>query len=265
MKDNDELRKMMYDFIQAMKKLKERKEDIHKYGKKILSLLPLLKILDGYQLDIYRFGDDMGSRCEPYVCKADAKEPYIPTVYKDGTPVDFEERQRWRKFFGKDEEKDRQKHVPYDESKKVVDMLAYGEYNDIPPALPYFEVPFTEEGILQAWLLDNITFFLPLYWHCLYNESFFILNGGKIDWGAAESVNEEDLIKAKNAVIALQREPLYPSVTIDGDEALLKLTYWNAWSGLVREHIKANKYGYGIRFDEPIREVIVPYHSELRW
>lgn len=256
---------MMYDFIQAMKKLNKRKEDVHKYGKKVLSLLPLLKIRDGYQLDFYCFGGDMGSRYEPYVCKANAKDPYIPTVYEDGTPVDFDERQRWRSLLGKDEEKDRQKHVPYDESKKIVDMLAYGEYNDIPPVLPYFEVPFTEEGILQAWLLDNITYFLPLFWHSKYNECFFILNNDEIDWGAALCDRNERLMRAKEAIAALDRKSLYPTVSINGDEGVVKLTYWNAWNGLGRNIVKISRRGNGVEFRKPEYENLVPYRCGLRF
>ena len=157
-------------------------------------------------------------------------------------------------------------HVPYDESKRVVDMLAVHEYDDIPQALPYFEVPFTEDGIMQAWLLDKITLFLPLFWHCLYNKKFFILNNDNIDWGFAESSKDEELKNVKNIITAMDREPLYPIIKIDGDEALLTLTYWNAWRGLVKECIKARRNGTCIVFDEKVeRTILVPYESGIRF
>ena len=119
----DGLRLLMRDFIQVMKVLNRREVDIHQYPKVVLLLLPLLKIKEGYELDFYNVGGQTGSRFEPYVCRADATEPYIPTVYEDGTPVEFIERHSLHlDLFGDMEEEPKKIHIPYDETKRVVDM-----------------------------------------------------------------------------------------------------------------------------------------------
>ena len=75
--------------------------------------------------------------------------------------------------------------------------------------------------------------------------------------------------KVGDAVLAEVRPKffvLHRIIKIDGDEALLTLTYWNAWRGLVKECIKARRNGTCIVFDEKVeRTVLVPYESGLRF
>ncbi len=262
-----EIREVMYDFIQTLQAMNKRKEDIHQYGKVVMQLLPLLKIKEGYELDFYQFGGDTGSRYEPYVCKAGATEPYIPTVYEDGTPVDFKERHSIHlDLWEEKEEVPKKIHIPYDESKRVVDMLAVHEYDDIPKALPYFEVPFTEDGIMQAWLLENISNLLPLFWHCNYNKVYYILNEDEIKWGAIDSYEDENFIEAREFIEDLDLSVLYPEIVIKGAKAQLTVHYWNAWRGLVRKDVKAMWQGKGVEFDENEEiTVLVPYKSGIRF
>lgn len=264
--NNDELRLLMRDFIQVMKVLNRREVDIHQYPKVILLLLPLLKIKDGYELDFYNVGGQTGSRFVPYVCRADATEPYIPTVYEDGTPVEFIERYSLHlDLFGDMEEEPKKIHIPYDETKRVVDMLAYDECKDIPKALSYFRVQFTKAGILQAWLLENISNLLPLNWHSGYNRVSYILDEEEIDWGFVSDFNSKEFEYAEEAIWRMDRESLYPTVNVNGDEALLTVTYWNAWSGLVKMNVKANKKGSGIVFEEAERTTLVSYKTGIRF
>ena len=229
-------------------------------------MLPLLKIKDGYELDFYQLGDNWGSRYEPYVCKAGATEPYIPTVYEDGTPVGFQERHSIHlDLFGEQEEA-KNIHLPYDESKRVVDMLSVTENDDIPKVLPYFEVPFTEDGIMQAWLLENISNLLPLYWHCNYNEVYYILTEDEIDWGMIDSYKDETFIEVREFIEELDLSVLYPEIEIKGAKATLSVYYWHAWSGLVNKCVKAVWQGKGIEFDENVEKtVLVPYKSGVRF
>ena len=60
-------------------------------------------------------------------------------------------------------------------------------------------------------------------------------------------------------------ERLDPAVNVNGNEALLTVTYWNAWSGLVKMSVKAHKKGSGIAFEEPVKEVLVPYKTGIRF
>ena len=269
---NDELRFLMRDFIQVMKVLNRREVDIHQYPKVILLLLPLLKIKEGYELDFYCAGDRSGSRFIPYVCRADATAPYIPFVYPDGSEA-LPLREHCRKYkvldklFLNADVPDAPKRIeqPYQESMRILKMIDFSGTKTIPPASSYFEVPFSVRGIMQAWLLDNISNLLPLNWHCGYNRVSYILDEEEIDWGFVDDFNSKEFEYAEEAMWYMDRESLYPTVKVDGDEALLTVTCWNAWSGLVKMSVKAHKKGSGIAFEEPVKEVLVPYKTGIRF
>lgn len=262
-----DIREVMYDFVQTLQAMNKRGDDIYQYSEVVLKLLPLLKIKDGYELDFYQLGIDRNSRYVPYVCKADATEPYIPTVYEDGTPVSFQERHSiYLNLFGDKKEAPKKVHIPYDESKRVVDMLSVTENDDIPKVLPYFEVPFTEDGIMQAWLLENISNLLPFYWHFNYNEVYYILTEDEIDWGMIDSYKDEKFIEAREFIEELDLSELYPEIEIKGAKATLSVNYWHAWNGLVNLRVKAIWQGKGIEFDENVEKtVLVPYKSGIRF
>jgi hypothetical protein len=67
-------------------------------------------------------------------------------------------------------------HIPYDDTQIIHGRIDWNEAEDVPPILPYFDVPFTEEGIMQAWLLDNLTDFMPKGWHSNYSAKDFVFD-----------------------------------------------------------------------------------------
>lgn len=112
----------------------------------VLDELPLLKIRDGYELDAFQKGGCLGSRFQAYCCKAGSVVQYIPSTCSK-----------------------------YDDSMYIQGTISFDEADSVPDYMPYFNVPFTKEGIMQAWLLRNLTDFMPLGWHAGYGRRHLCL------------------------------------------------------------------------------------------
>ena len=201
----------------------------------VLDELPLLKIREGYELDAFKKGNSLGSRYQAYCCKAGSTMQYIPS---DG--------------------------AEYDDSMYIHGTISYEEAETIPDYMPYFKVPFTQEGIMQAWLLRNLTDFMPLGWHSCYGSKTFVFETNRIE-DMFSPENTSYRMKVSDQVMALNLEALLPKVTISGNHATLEYAYWNDWRGLVKTTIDVEKNGESIRFGEPKDEVLVAYKSELRF
>lgn len=201
----------------------------------VLDKLPLLKIRDGYELDAFRKGDSLGYRYQAYCCKAGSKVQYVPS--EDAT---------------------------YDDSMYIMDTISHEEAKNVPDYMSYFHVPFTKEGIMQAWLLRNLTDFMPLGWHACYGAKTFVFETSRIE-GMFSPENTSDRMKVSGQVLALNLEALLPNVNIAGNHATLEYAYWNDWRGLVKTTVDVEKDGDTVRFGEPDDEVLVTYKSGLRF
>jgi len=194
----------------------------------IIATLPELKIRDGYEFDAFKCGDDMGWEFQTYCCKA-------------GSELQFED------------------GMTYDDAHYIQDLHDAYATRDVKPAIGYFEVPFTEEGIFQAWLLDNAHEFMPRYWHANYNVKDFIFQKEDLE----NLFEKEDGLcsreSAREETMALDPAGMLPKVTVEGDTAWVEYTYWNDWKGLVKARTKAVRYGSGISFDEPELDVLVMF------
>ena len=227
-----------------------------------LSELPLLKIRRGYVLDVFEEGDSHGSRHMPYCHTEGAYEHYYPTDVEE-----VEENQYGSLFgmFKKERQTVKKKvHIPYDDSLLIHGRIGFGEADDVPPILPYFYVPFTEEGIMQAWLLDNITDFMPRGWHMNYNTVYYVFDTERIE--KMFPVYDEETCgsfgrrsKVRDEVLALNLETLLPSVKITGDKAILEYAYWNDWRGMVKSTVEVVKDGDSVKFSKPENKVLVAY------
>lgn len=210
----------------------------------ILPHLPLLKLREGYTFDAFKRGNEQGSIIQTYCFKSDFKEYYKPTS-NDGL------------------------HVPYNDSLKIHGTWDYSETEDVPPALPYFKVPFTEEGIMQAWLLNNISDFMPKFWHANYGVRYYIFLPETLQklfilpFGTKENSLTAHLTKGRREVEDEVKKfnscSLLPSIDIDGDHATLRISYWNDWSGLNMISVAIKKSGDTVIFEEPHIENLVKY------
>ena len=130
--------------------------------------------------------------------------------------------------------------------------------------MPYFDVPFTKEGIMQAWLLRNITDFMPRGWHSLYGSKTFVFETSRIE-DMFSPENTSDRMRVSEQVLALDLEALLPNVIISGNHAIIEYAYWNDWRGLVKITMDVERDGNGVRFEETKDEVLVAYKSGIRF
>ena len=211
----------------------------------ILDKLPLLKIREGYEFDAFQRGDDYGWVLQAYCCKEGANVHYVPSEHGD-----------------------------YDDSLRIHGRISWSEAECVPEALSYFEVPFTEVGIMQAWLMNNITDFMPKGWHSNYGLKHFIFETECIDKLFPKFVGEakglsgsltRDRQEVRNKVLALDIESLLPTITINGDSAIMEYAYWNDWRGMVRVRTEVIKEGNSVRFLESGSEVLVEYSCGIRF
>ena len=199
----------------------------------VLDKLPLLKIRSGYELDAFRKGDIYGWTLQPYCYREGSNVRYIPSEHGD-----------------------------YDDSMYIQDTITRSEAKSVPDILPYFSVPFTEEGIMQAWMLDNLDHFMPRGWHACYGSRTFIFETEVIERMFGPDGNG-DRKKVSEQVWALDLETLLPKVFISENHATLEYAYWNNWRGLVKAKVEVEKDGNTVRFGECAEDVIVAYKSEI--
>lgn len=201
----------------------------------ILDKLSLLKIQKGYKLDAFKKGDSTGSRFQAYCCKENSTIQYDPSEGK-----------------------------PYDYSMYIHNTISYEEADAVPDYMTYFQVPFTKEGIMQAWLLRSLTDFMPLGWHSCYGSKVFVFETGRIEHLFSPE-NTNDRMKVSEQVLAFDLERLLPNVIISDNHATIEYAYWNDWTGLVKMKVDVEKNGDGVQFGEPQEEVLVAYKSPIRF
>lgn len=200
-----------------------------------LNKLPLLKIREGYELDAFKKADRLGSRFQAYCCKAGSIVQYIPSKDRD-----------------------------YKDYMYIQDTISYEDAASVPDYMSYFTIPFTQEGIMQAWLLRNLTDFMPLGWHACYGAKTFVFETSRIeDMFSIENAGER--MKVSEQVLTLDLEALLPKVTIEDNHATLEYAYWNDWRGLVKMTVDVQRDGDNVKFGEPKDEVLVAYQSILKF
>lgn len=64
-------------------------------------------------------------------------------------------------------------------------------------------------------------------------------------------------------MLACGLENLLPSVSINGDETVVRYAYWNDWQGLVQATVSVKRDGSSVRFGEKEPNVLVPYRCGI--
>lgn len=204
----------------------------------IANLLPFIIIKEGYKLDGFKCGDkDHANVFQLYVCKRDSQvrwEPQIVTKKKG--------------LFRREEVE--VVTPPYDDSMFIHNYLGRKESEEVPSPLSYFDVPFTEDGIMDAWLLQNSSYFMPRFWHAAYGGRDFVT-----------SLNQLSDDKVADDVVA--NEELLPNLAINGTTALFSYCYWSPWSGLHKVEEQVSPSGNSVVFETLQDEIIVPYNCGI--
>ena len=236
----------------------------------VVKQLPLLKIRKNYVLDFFEKGDDHGWINQPYCHTETAFERYFPTDVEE-----VEEKDNYGSLFGIIKKKEpkmvKQKvHTPYNDTLLINDRIDFREAEDVPPILPYFDVPFTEEGIIQAWLLYHLEDFMPKGWHMNYCRVDYVFNIRRIEnmfppYNPEERSSFGGRSKVRDEVFALDLESLLPTVKVLGDTAVLKYAYWNDWRGMVKSTVTVEKDGNSVKFSRPENQILVKYDCGIKF
>lgn len=240
-------------------RLKSIIESIHSLNVKggnlsnsILPLLPSVHLHKGYVLSSFRYGvEDFGYEYIPYVRQKRAvKEWYPPedTSYSgiSASPKRKSPRGLIQRIINPIVE-----GGGYKDEYLIKGIWGYERILDsIPPILSYFKLDFSENSILEAWVLHRLRDFLPKYWHANYGAVSYIYGQETIDelfpynyegnsWFACERNT------VRNQVRSLDIEALVPQVKIDGDSATFTCACWYHFGGLYITETKfKNIYGH---------------------
>lgn len=218
----------------------------------ILPQLPTIKIENGYKFDAFKCGDNMGWRIVPYVCQISASAEWEPQIIEETGEV----------------------LTPYNDSLRIQGMHSWQESKCIPPILQYFNVPFSEEGIMQAWLLNNIEDFMPKGWHSNYGQKYFVFNKKVFYYlfpdtisktNILESCLQKDRMKVKSRLLSIDINSLLPTIKINGDSAILEYAYWNDWSGLNKIKQPVKRVGNTVEFGEAQKEILISFCCSLNF
>ena len=236
----------------------------------VANQLNLLEIKEGYELDAFQCGDRHGSRFHIYCCKKNSTDRYKPT--QKGLVPELVVVKKILGIFKKKEVRKVEKdvHIVYNDSQYIYGLLSWDEAQDVPSPLPYFKVPFTREGIMQAWLLNCIPDFMPLFWHAGYGAKDYIFSKEALSKIFQHSDNKispfsDKRMSVREQVLKIDVDSLLPDVILKGDSATLKIAYWNDWNGLVLLTVDVIKDGSSVRFSEPKREILVKYNCGIRY
>lgn len=262
--ENDILAKVGEDFETAMEKTRIR------YNENLMTVLQqldLIKIRKGYVLDIFCKGDNYKIMRQPYCHKENATDYCTSAVNKGGMI-----KKAYHYLFEDTPETDDSKLFAYDDKKLVTGALTWREAKLMPPILNYFEVPFTPEGIMQAFLLDNVMDFVnnidiyrcPINFY-LFNTELFLKKF------SVEDVDNKHLSgilnfrrhEERHKLRSVDLETLKPKITIDGNKALLQYTFWNDWKGLVKVTTKVVKHRKTIKFINPQQKLLAEYNCNI--
>lgn len=141
-------------------------------------------------------------------------------------------------------------------------ILTNDESKKISPVLKSFEVPFTEEAIMQAWLLEHLTDFMPKKWHANYGNRQYIFTKYDLE-GLTNSESIPSNIRQSLKTVKLS--DVMPSVKRDKFSALLSYTYWSPWGGLIKSSVSVIRNRLTVFFGEPETTTLAYYNCGIRF
>lgn len=221
----------------------------------IFGFLTELSMKDGYVLGAFLVGEWLGARTQLYARLKNASREYRPIP-----DFDCWKMEEYSMILPGDKNPE---VSPYQEDMIISRGLAYFMTDTIPDYERYVQVPWTEMGIWQAFLLWDYSPSLQLRWHGGYRAHTYIFSN--------------DLLNEKVVEQFADDPRLVPQVIIDGNSARVRFAYWRDWSGLVLKEFRCVRDGNGVRFfddapswdekDKPdyTREVLYKYDCGIRF
>lgn len=174
--------------------------------------------------------------------------------------------------------------TPYARKESVPDLESIHDFERTPSffrMMPkgYYEIwkkvgyEFTPECIWELFLLTELPYHLPKFWHGGYESILYFLHTGDLD-KVLKTVYREQFEDTrlgflhKNGFFKLQKlnqdASILPKVTLISDkEAIINFTGWNDWNGLLDVTIRVIRTASGIRFFKKKIKRIVPYNCGI--
>lgn len=140
------------------------------------------------------------------------------------------------------------------------DPALINNHQRIPNTLDKFTVPFNELGIMQAWFIENLTTFLPKFWHGLYDDRFFVFSDEDINSIRNNDEIPEDI---REKILFINKDDLFPKVKILRNAALMSYSYWTMWGGLLTDYVVVEKNGHSVLFSEPEHSTLIDYNCGI--
>lgn len=174
--------------------------------------------------------------------------------------------------------------TPYARKESVPDLESIDDFERTPAffrMMPkgYYEIwkkvgyKFTPECIWELFLLSELPYHLPKFWHGGYESILYFLHTGDLD-KVLQTVYREQFEDTrlgflhKNGYSKLQKlnqdASLLPKVTLISDnEAVINFTGWNDWNGLLDVTVRVTRTPRSIRFHEKEIKRLVPYNCGI--
>lgn len=174
--------------------------------------------------------------------------------------------------------------TPYARKESVPDLESIDDFERTPAffrMMPkgYYEIwkkfsyEFTPEYIWELFLLSELPYQLPKFWHGGYESILYFLHTGDLD-KVLQTVYREQFEDTrlgflhKNGYSKLQKlnqdASLLPKVTLISDnEAVINFTGWNDWNGLLDVTVRVTRTPRSIRFHEKEIKRLVPYNCGI--
>ena len=191
------------DFVESLEETLEDRDDLNI----LLTRLPDLALNPNYVLDDFRSRDETNSVLYLYARNKNLKRP---KVFEYKSESSKNKCRVWMplKVWG----------ITIGKIKKriILDEL-----------FQYITVPFTEEAIWQAYLLNNTYHLIGMRWHGAYDKRTFINSYVNIDSINADSVKKEIIKKMWNP-------EMQPIVTLRKNQAYITHYWFDDWKGLVQ-------------------------------
>lgn len=173
---------------------------------------------------------------------------------------------------------------PYARKESVLGLESSNDFVSTPAffgTLPkgYYDVwnkvgyEFTSECIWELFLLTELPYHLPKFWHGGYESILYFLHTGDLD-KVLETVYREQFDDTrlgflnKNGYSELQMfnqdAGLLRKVTLVSDrEAVINFSGWNDWNGLLEVTVRVIRTARSIRFYKKEIKRIVPYNCGI--
>lgn len=210
----------------------------------MMEALPLLKVPEGWVVDGCKNGGNGGWQTLKYLRQKDGFKDV--NLDEECWRIDSVTSSSGQRYF---------KRPSFDSTRvfrtneRLVGYYSHG-MGRVENPLDQLEVPFTTDGIWQAFLFHHSTQMLPLFWHSnyIYGVPIFSEEVGNILFHAEQFCPYENLQQLHQRWQDSVKVETRVEKT-DDSTAIVTSTWWYDFGGLYRERWKAIRQGKSMRFD----------------